>query len=172
MGRLPQFSQRIAKPQALPPEYNPWYWNPNRGSIVSAPSWFQEKLRELDGWEDLRVVWNPINQRWQVFSRAPRVNHPICQGWRLLFIHNGVNGEHLPLDERLLARLYWSSAAAYGSAKKYFDAIQREAERDKEAREKKNLADQIDMAMPYFEHSQIKVGYGSNNGSKFAKYHS
>lgn len=163
------FRQPIAKPtQKLGPEHNPWFFNPNRCEVKFAPDWFRDKLRELDGYEDLSVTWNPILERWQVFSRAPKISHPICSGWRLLFIHNGPSGEHLPLDERLLARLYHASASAHGDAKKYFDRITQEMVRDKEAREKKNLNDQIDMSMPFFEHSQIK---NIGKGSKFTTYH-
>lgn len=165
----PQFNQPIARPKPLGPEFNAWYWNPNRppAGPYRPSKEFLTALRQLDGGEDLEAVWNPIQERWQLWAKAGHVSHPMCQGWRLLFIHNGAGGEYLPLNETALARLYWSSAAAFGSAKKYFDAIQREAEREKEAREKKNLQDQIDMAMPYFEHSQIK---NIGKGSKFTNY--
>ena len=168
-GKSAPFAQAIKKPVYLGPEYNAWYWNPNRASIQFAPDWFRLKLRELDGHEDLSVTWNPITERWQVWTRAPKIVHKICSGWRLLFIHNGPKGEYLPLDERVLARLYWSSAAAYGDGKRYFQAIQREMERDKEAAERKSLQDTIDAAMPSWEHSQIK---NIGKGSKFATYHS
>ena len=122
--------------------------------------------------EELEVTWNPINQRWQVWARSPRLIHRICQGWRLLFIHSGPAGEHLPLDERVFARLYHASADKHGSAKAYFDRICREYERDREKQAKRDLDDQIDMSMPFFEHSQIKVsGFGKSSGSKFSTYH-
>jgi hypothetical protein len=123
--------------------------------------------------EELEVTWNPINQRWQVWSRAPHINQPVCQGWRLLFIHNGPQGEYLPLDARVHARLWASSAMAHGNGKNYFDRIVSEMERDKAKREAKSVQDTIDLAMPSFEHAQIKVsGFGKSSGSKFSTYHS
>src|SRR3990167_3687430 len=74
------------------PAFNPWYWNPNELSIQFAPEWFRKPLKREMG-DELEITWNPINERWQVWSRSPRINHPICQGWRLLFIHNGPNGD-------------------------------------------------------------------------------
>jgi hypothetical protein len=95
----------------------------------------------------------------------------VCQGWKLLFVHNGPNGEYLPLDERVFARLYSASAAAHGSGKAYFQRIVDEMERDKARTDKQNLQDSIDIAMESFDHSRIKVGYGPSSGSKFSKYH-
>jgi len=121
---------------------------------------------------ELEITWNPINQRWQVWSRSYHINHPVCHGWRLLFIHNGPSGEYLPLDERVYARLYASSAQIHGSGKAYFDRIVSEMEREKSKREAQNHQDLMDAAMPSFEHSQIQVsGCGKSSGSKFANYH-
>jgi hypothetical protein len=87
-------------------------------------------------------------------------------------VHKGPDGEHIPLDNRLFARLYEASSDKWGSAKEYFYQIQAQAERDKERREKQHYQDTIDLAMPSWEHSQIKVGYGKSSGSKFSTYHS
>lgn len=164
------FRQPIAKPVRLGPEYNPWFWNPNRIGVQGPPEAFAKQLREVG--EELAITYNPIRSRWQVWSRAPRMQNPICSGWRLLFIHNGAEGEYLPLDERVFARLYAASTMAHGSAKAYFDRMKSEMERDKARRDAQNTQDTIDLAMPSFEHSQIKVGYGPSNGSKFSRYHS
>jgi hypothetical protein len=169
--KLQAFRQPISKPAKIGPEFNPWFWNPNRIGADRAPSYFLHRLWNEMGTE-LRVTWNPINERWQVWTLAPTVNHPICQGWKLLFIHNGPSGEYLPLDERVFARLYASSARVHGSGKEYFNRIVSEMERDKERREANYRQDTIDLAMPSWEHSQIKVGYGPSNGSKFSTYHS
>lgn len=169
--RTAPFKQQIAKPKRLGPEFNPWYWHPFRPDAQLAPDSFMKRFKAEMG-QELEITWNPINQRWQVWSRAPRMQNPICQGWRLLFIHNGPSGEYLPLDERIYARLYSCSVQAHGSAKAYFDRICNEMERDRERQTQKDLADQIDMSMPYFEHSQIKVsGFGKSSGSKFSTYH-
>ena len=168
--RTQPFRQPISKPKAVPPEFNPWYWNPSRFGVKFASEDFRKRLKAEMG-DELDVTWNPINERWQVWERSGKVVHKICQGWRLLFIHNGPDGDYCPLDERLFARLYHASAQVHGSGKQYFERIIREMERDKERREKQHTQDTIDLAMPSFEHSKIQIGYGNrNNGSKFADY--
>jgi hypothetical protein len=160
----------IVKPEKLGPEYNPWFWNPNRGSFKSAPLSFQERLSQID--TNLAVVWNPIMERWQVWDRCPRIEHPLCQGWRLLFIHKDVDGSYLPLDERVFARLWACSADMNGSGLQYFDRVASEMARDKEKAEAKSKQDSVDHAMESFDHSQIKVHmFGPSNGSKFSTYH-
>jgi hypothetical protein len=163
----------IARPKVIGPEANPWYWNPNRVGVRTAPPSFMERLHSELG-SELEVTWNPIRERWQVFSRAPKVTHPICSGWRLLFIHEGPDKEYLPLDERVFARLYFSSVMAHGSARQYFDRMQREAERDKERAEQAEFQDTMDRAMEYgWDFSRIKVsGCGQSSGSKFSEFHS
>jgi hypothetical protein len=154
----------------LGPEHNPWFWNPARGSVKTAPPSFRSKLAQDH--PTIEVTWNPIEERWQVFDRCARVNHPICQGWRLLFIHRDVDGGYLPLDERLFARLYHASADAHGSAQKYFERVASEMIRDREKEEQKSLDDSIQHAMESFNHSQISVAMrGKSSGSKFSTYH-
>lgn len=168
----PQFKVPVRKAEKVGPEYNLWYWNPNRAGVRTAPAWFMEKLEEFDRDDDLAVTWNPITERWQLWARSPRLVHPICQGWKLLFVHKGPSGEYLPLDERVFARLYWASARAFGSAKSYFERIASELQRDREKRDNQIKQDQIDQAMPFFDHSQIKVSmFGPSSGSKFSTYH-
>lgn len=154
----------------LGPEHNIWFWNPARGSVRTAPPSFVERLRALD--ENLAVTWNPIRERWQVWDRCARINHPICVGWRLLFVHEDEFKDYLPLDERLFARLYFASADAHGSALKYFDRVASEMQRDKEKSEAAALDDTIQHAMESFNHSQISVSmHGKSSGSKFSDYH-
>ncbi len=169
MLRTPQtFRQPVAKPKRLGPEHNPWFWHPFNPYITFAPAEFRKRLKHEMG-EELEITWNPLTERWQVWERSTKINHPICQGWRLLFIHNGPSGEHLPLDERVFARLFAASARANGNGKEYFARIVSEMDRDRERREAQNRQNTIDQAMPYFEHSQIK---NIGKGSKFATYHS
>lgn len=166
--RTSSFQQPVSRPRVIPgPETNPWFWHPARVGARSAPSWFTERLADLG--DELACTWNPINERWQIWSRAPRMQHPVCQGWRLLFVHNGPAGEHLPLDERVFARLYAASVHEHGSAKAYFARIQAEMERDKAKQVEQSRQDAVDMAMPYWEHSQIK---NIGKGNKFSTYHS
>jgi hypothetical protein len=168
--RSQQFRQAVAKPKALPPEYNPWFWNPARFGVRFADEAFRSKLKALG--DELDACWNPITERWQIFAKAPKIQHKICTGWRLLHVVRDASGAYMPLDERTLARLYQASVFSAGTGKQYFDRIVSEMERDKERRDKQYQADLIDEAMPSWHHSQISVsGYGKSNGSKFSTYH-
>jgi hypothetical protein len=157
----------VSRPKPLGPEVNPWFWNPNHPSITHCPSWFAKALREMDGGEDLACTWNPVNERWQIWSRSPRFAHPICHGWRLLFIHQDADHNYLPLDPRVFARLYSASARVHGSAKAYFDRITREFERDQEKKEARLNQEAVDRAMPQWTYSQIK---NIGRGSKFSEF--
>jgi hypothetical protein len=155
--------------QALGPEYNPWYWNPNRIGAVKAPSWYMERVAREFG-EDIDIVRNPISERWQVFSRFPKMQHPVCCGWRLLFVHKDVDGSYLPLDERLLMRILATDMTKQGGAKAYFDRIQNEQIRDRERAEKQALQDTIDIATETgWDHSRIST---AGRGNKFTRFHS
>lgn len=171
LARKPDFGTNVNRPTFVPgPEHNIWYWNPNRQSIRFAPEEFRARLKREMG-EELDICWNPITERWQVWTKMARVQHPVCHGWRLLFVHQGPDGEYWPLDERLQARLYSCSAQVNGSGKQYFDRIVAEMARDKEKREKQHTQDTIDAAMPSFDHSKIQISMrGKSNGSKFADY--
>lgn len=161
------FRQRVSKPTRIPgPETIPAYWNPNRQSIRLAPEDFRKKLRAID--PELECTWNPIEERWLIFQRAPRMQHPLCSGWMLLFVVKNADGSYAPLDQRVFARLYAGSARAWGSAKEYFNRIEAEMQRDRESFERANRQDTIDQAMPYYDHSQIK---NIGKGSKFSTYH-
>lgn len=150
-----------------------WYWNPNRVGAKPAPEWFLSKLREVDPEGDVDFRWNPLRERWVAFYRNHKVAQPVCNGWQLLFIVQEPSGAYMPLDERALAVLYHASRKKWGSGRDYFRAVERELERDKELREKASQQESIDLAMPSFEHSQIKVAMtGKSNGSKFSTYHS
>lgn len=164
---MSDFALPIAKGEKVGPEVNPWWWNPSRFAANRAPEEFMGRLKAQMG-DELEITWNPIIERWQIWSRFPKMNHPLCQGWRLLFIHNDRFGNYMPLDERVYARLWSASADQHGSGKAYFERIKREYERDEELKNKRLTQEAIDQAMPYFEHSQIKnIGLGS----KFSTYH-
>lgn len=158
----------LAKPKPLGPEHNPWYWNPNRVGAREAPAWFQEKLRAVDPEREVDIRWNPIKERWVAFYRKPSFAHKLCQGWTLLMIIQYPDGSYMPLDERTLAALYNASVRKWGSGKAYFDAIEREVTRERELKEKARTQEAIDIAMPFYEHSQIK---NIGSGSKFSTYH-
>ena len=169
LGEQP-ITHSIAKPVKLGPEHNIWYWHPFRAGVKSCPDWFQEKLDAVA--PGIAVTWNPIIEKWQVWERAPRLQHPICTGWKLLFVHWDQDHGYLPLDERLIARLYACSVMANGSAKAYLDRVLNEMERDRIAAQRQADQDHIDECMPFFDHSQISVAMrGPSNGSKFSTYH-
>lgn len=157
----------ISKPRKLPDDTHPWFFHPNRVGVRFAPSWFKRKLDELG--DEFEVTWNPLKERWLVWIRAPYIQTKIVQGWKLLFVHEDIDKAYMPLDERLLARMYNASVMKHGSARNYVDRVIAEVERDRERQYRQDQQDQIDMAMPYFEHSQIK---NIGKGNKFSTYHS
>lgn len=161
--RLPGYKTPVGKTKKLGPEFNTWFWNPNRIGAGEAPIAFRKQLREVDPDNLIDVRWNPIAEKWGVFYRKPSLSHPICSGWVLLFLV-----EPRELDERVLARLYDASAAKWGNGRQYFEAVQREIEREAERKEALRRQEAIDLAMPYWEHSRIS---NIGKGNKFSKYH-
>lgn len=166
----PQFSVPLAKREKLGPEAMPQWWHPGRVDAQGPPESFAEQLAAFD--PDLRVTWNPLIERWQVWTRAPRVTYHLCPGWRLLFVHRGPSGEYLPLDERVFARLYHASADKWGSGKRYFARLLEEQERDREKAEASARQDTLDRGIDVWKHGQIQVAMrGKSSGSKFSDYH-
>lgn len=156
-----------------PPESIIQWWHPNRAGVRTGPAWFDKKLEEVADPGELAVTWNSYNERWQVWVRAPRIQNKFVQGWNLLFVvKDPEDGSYAPLDERVLARLYSCNLKRFPSAKAYFDQIERQMEREREAKERASWNDTLSQAMESFDHSQIKVGYGPSSGSKFSTYHS
>jgi hypothetical protein len=115
---------KVTKPADV--ETHPWYWNPNRIGAIQAPSWFMERVNEID--PELDVRYNPVTSKWGVWVRNSRFVHPICQGWKLLFIHHDQDRQPMPLDERLLGRLHLIDMKN-SSAKAYFSRVMSEMER-------------------------------------------
>lgn len=164
-GRSEQFGVPIAKKVVKGPEYNLWYWSPSNVAAQFAPDWFRKQVKAIEA--DIEVTWSPIAERWLIWIRDPKVQNKLCQGWRLLFVHHDEDRQYLPLDERVMARLYLIDATRNGGSRAYFARIMAEYERD-EAKKRENLRqDAIDRAMPYFEYSQIK---NIGTGSKFSDY--
>ena len=153
-----------------PQESMAHWWNPGRPGVKLGPEWFREKLHGLG--DDLEVTWNAFRERWCIFMKQPKVTHPIAKGWSLLLVVEGADGEFLPLDERILARLYSASQKRWGSGAKYWEALEREAERDKARLEAETFQATMDQALESFDHSKISVSMvGQSNGSKFSDYH-
>jgi len=162
-GKAP-VTHSVSRPRALGPETSPWFWNPYRCEVRFAPDDFRKRLKELH--PDTEITWNPINERWQVWARSPKLQTPHCSGWRLLFINWDMDHAYMPLDERVFARLYQVDQTVNGG-RAYMDRIVAEFERDQVKKRKDLQQDAIDRAMPYWEHSQIK---NIGKGNKFATY--
>ena len=167
--KLPGYSTSVYIPKAPPPEAMYWYWNPGRVDIQFAPPDFLARLHQMD--PDLTVTWDKYNEKWLVWMKQPRFQSKYCQGWILLFPVHYADGSYMPLDERVMARLFSASVARWGRGKDYFLAIEREMERDKQ----KAIADRNDevkhSAGEYYDHMKIQVsGCGPSNGSKFADH--
>lgn len=169
-GRVNPFRFPVAKPKRLGPEHNPWYWNPNHPAIRLGPSDFRKRIQEID--PAYEVTWNPIRERWQVFARSPKINHPICQGWKLVFVVEE-DGEYVPLDERTLAKAWDRSVRKWGDFNVYWNRIENEIVRGQEKREEERADSTRYGAGEYFDYTKIKVSMaGPSSGSKFTKYHS
>jgi hypothetical protein len=169
--RSQAFRQPISRPKVqLDIETHPLYWNPNRIGAIQAPAWFMDQVGGIS--KDLDVRRNAVTSKWEVWVRSPRFIHPICQGWRLLFIHHDTQGQVMPLDERLLGRLHYIDTQN-SSAKAYFDRVVAEIARDKAAQVKARDQETMDMAIERgWDHSRIQVSMrGPSNGSKFSTYH-
>jgi hypothetical protein len=157
------------KPEKVGPEEMPHFWSPTLAGVRTAPEWFKEELERFD--PTIKVTWNPIIERWQVWMPAPTITFKFCRGWRLLFIHQGPDGGYLPLDDRLFARLYHASAAKWGSGKQYFDRLAAEFERDRAKAEAAARQVSLDRGIDFWKTTQISVsGCGKSTGSKFSEY--
>lgn len=161
------FRAPISKPRSLKPEANPWFWHPDRVGAGEPPLDFAKQLKQFD--PELRVTWNPHEERWYVWVRKPNLHTRLCNGWMLLFPIRYPDGSYMPLDNRIFAQLYYISAARWGNGLRYFDRILAELDRDEE----KRVASRKDsvgwLARDYWKHTQPSVSMcGPSNGSKTA----
>lgn len=159
--KIGSFKQQIAKPAPLGPEYNPWYWNPNRPDIRLGPSDFRKKMKGMD--ERLDVTWNPITERWQIWVVDPKIQHKICQGWRFLF-----STDPRELDERVMAELYARSGYKWGNLFEMWLRVEQEIERDREKAEQFRADEVKHTAGEYYDYTLIK---NIGSGSKFTNHH-
>lgn len=169
--KIPAFqTQGVSKtPYIPPPEAMHWYWSPTRVDIEFAPKRFLDELHLMD--PNLTITWDRWNERWLVWMRQPRFQTKYSQGWMLLFPVQYGDGSYMPLDQRVMARLYSASADRWGRGKDYFSAIEREMERDKERATTSRMDDVKHAAGEYYDHMKIQVsGCGTSNGSKFADH--
>lgn len=165
-----EIRQPIQKPGRKDPSTSWSYFPPSRVDVRFAPSDFRAKVNAID--PNLEVVWHPIHERWCVWVRNPRITHWMCKGWQMLFPVRYQDGSFMPLDERTLAAIFDRSARKWGNGLQYWERIQDEIRHDY-AVGQKNRADLVgQLARDRFDYAQIKVGYGSSNGSKFQQHHS
>ena len=169
-----QFGVQVARPAKQGPETHSWYFHPSRVDVRFAPQSFMRLVKELEITPEIQITWNPIREFYQVWQRNPKLQHPICQGWKLLF--NVAEGDkYCPLDERVMWKLYDRSIqlnpANGGSLKRYFDRVEAQMKADEVAVAKARDNDRRDRTDPWFEFGKIKVsGCGASNGSKFSTY--
>ena len=165
-GRKGYFTNPIARPsKPLPPEHHSWYWHPNRHGVRFAPDSFVEKLKEIS--DEVKITWHPLRERWCVFAKSPKISHPICSGWKLLFIWED-GGEYLPLDERILAAIYARSGKKWGNLYEYWLKVSQAIERDREKAEQSRTDDVKHSAGEYYDYTLIK---NIGSGSKFVNNH-
>ncbi len=119
------------------------YWHPNRPGVEPCPEDFAQKLRDANG--DLACCRPPAGApigkapAWIIWYRRGRVTHRLCPGWLLLFVWRNDRDEPEPLDERIFAVLYASSAFKWGDGQKYFDRALTQVEADRKAIREKDF---------------------------------
>lgn len=163
-GRMGSFGQAISRPKALPPEEHTWYWHPDRFGVKKADDAFSAKLDNLG--HGLAVTWHPLKERWLVWVRDGKIQHPICHGWKLIFVWE-IDGQYAPLDERLLAKIFDRSGRKWGNLYEYWLKVEQAIEHEREMKEKAREADVRHSAGEYYDYTLIK---NIGSGSKFANH--
>jgi len=164
------FSVPVQRNTPPPVEERLNFWHPNRFGVTVAPTRFRQKLHDLH--PDLEATWHPTRQRWLVWYRRPRIQHPLSPGWLLLLVVETSTNEYVPLDDRTLAAVYEQSGFKWGSGKQYWARIEDEAQRDHDKRDadREQLID--DIGSDQWNHTKIQVSqYGHSSGSKFVTHH-
>ena len=172
MPAPPADQMRVTPARNTPPpiEDSLHFWAPSRFGVTRAPADFQRKLHAVHA--DLDVTWHPLRERWLVWYRRPRIQHPLSAGWLLLFVVENSAHDYVPLDDRTLAACYEQSGFKWGSGKQYWARIEEEAQRDHEKRDatREQLVDDIGSAQ--WDHTKIQVSMrGHSSGSKFVTHH-
>mgnify|MGYP003133349045 CR=1 FL=1 len=146
------------------------FWHPNRFGVRFAPTAFRQKLHAIH--PDLDVTWHPLRERWLVWYRRPRIQHPISPGWLLLLVVENSREEYVPLDDRTLAAIYEQSGFKWGSGKQYWARIEDEAQRDHASRDDTRTQLLDDIGSAQWDHTKIQVSMrGPSSGSKFVRHH-
>ena len=144
-----------------------YYWYPQRVGVKFGPEGFRKRLHEIH--EGLEITWHPIRERWQVWTRLPRVQFHLCPGWMLLFNVETSEGEYCPLDERTLAAVFERSGKKWGNGLNYWNRIESEHRRDADAKQQSRDDATDDRSSEQWEYMKIKnIGHGS----KWTNHHS
>lgn len=161
----------VARRWTTPDRAQSWsFFHPGRCDVRFGPDWFRDQLRAID--PNLDVTWHPVHERWCVWVRNPRITHPMCPGWQLLFPVQYPSGRYLPLDERTIAKVYDRSPRKWGNARIYFDRIEDEILRDRLKVETARKEEVAQSARDHWDFAQIKISMaGPSSGSKFATHH-
>lgn len=178
-GRVPYAKLQPATPTPLPREALYHWWHPDRDGSEPCPKDFAQRLKIVH--RDLAICRPPASAptascAWIVWYRVPRITHPLCPGWQLLFVWQAKDDADsqrpvltpLPLDERIFANLVRVSAQTFGSAVKYFDAVVETMKADKQKRTKADTDRRHDLSKDYWQSTKIK---NIGAGSKFARHH-
>jgi hypothetical protein len=164
------FRVPVASPTPPPVEEELHFWHPQRFGVTFGPESFRKKLKGVH--EDLDVTWHPIQHRWLVWYRRPRITNKLCPGWLMLFVVEDSEQRYVPLDDRALAAVYEQSGFKWGSGKKYWARIEEQAQRDHEARDNERESLLEDVGSDQWDHTKIQVSMrGPSSGSKFVRHH-
>ena len=105
---MPESTESFRVPvasQAPPPvEAELHFWHPQRFGVMFGPDRFRKKLKGIHA--DLDVTWHPIQHRWLVWYRRPRIMNKLCPGWLMVFVVEDSEQRYVPLDDRALAAVY------------------------------------------------------------------
>lgn len=146
------------------------FWHPNRFGVQHAPAVFRAQLQAMHS--DLDITWHPIKERWLVWYKRPRIQHPLCQGWLLLFVVEDAAQRYVSLDARVFAVLYEQSGFKWGNGKQYWSRIEEEAQREQAASRTQRDQYRDDVGADRWDHTKIQISMcGPSNGSKFVKHH-
>ena len=164
------FGVPVASQTPPPIEEELHFWHPQRFGVTFGPESFRKKLKSVH--EDLDVTWHPVQHRWLVWYRRPRITNKLCPGWLMLFVVEDSEQRYVPLDDRALAAVYEQSGFKWGSGKKYWARIEEQAQRDHEARDKERENLLEDVGSDQWDHTKIQVSMrGPSSGSKFVRHH-
>jgi hypothetical protein len=149
------------------PEVLPWYWHPDRMGIERPPAAFDAQLKAID--KDLFVTYSKVHERWILWVRNARIQHPMCRGWQLLMIwEHAYTKEFLPLTELMFHNIFMISASRFPNAVKYYEDIQAGIEKRKQELQKDADNDRRALQSELLAGTQIS---SAGKGNKFALHH-